>query len=147
MFAVAAWHYIDAAYRARKAYGAWKGLSVFHGRHRDELIYVLQSVSGRGHGATPVHEQAERRLLPRVKGYLYRCAACGGRFEMCPGAQGHAERGEMRPEVVQMVRQVLAAGRRPRVEWNARCRAGGNATRFVIEACCCRSLAAERCFH
>lgn len=62
---------------------------------------------------------AGRSELPGGDGYLYDCIACGGLYEIGTGAVARADRVEIHPDVIQGVRKLLAAGRRPRVEWDA----------------------------
>lgn len=58
------------------------------------------------------------RTLSGGNGYLYDCITCGGMYEIGTNALARAERGELHPDVIHGVRQLLAAGRRPRVEWD-----------------------------
>jgi transposase-like protein len=62
---------------------------------------------------------ASRDTLKSLNGYRYMCSDCGGRFEIGTGAQRRAERGELHPEIVTSVRDLIVAGKIPRIELDA----------------------------
>lgn len=59
---------------------------------------------------------AKRRpLRSSSDGYLYDCAACGGRYSIGLSALSHAESGQAHPDILPAVRSCLAHGDLPRV--------------------------------
>jgi transposase-like protein len=62
---------------------------------------------------------AKRKVLKSLDGYSYACGDCGGRFEIGHGAQRRAERGELHPDIMSRVRNLISEGKIPRIELEA----------------------------
>ncbi|MGY6123758.1 hypothetical protein ACW9YQ_34560 (plasmid) [Paraburkholderia strydomiana] len=65
------------------------------------------------------HHGAARDTLKSLNGYCYTCRDCGGMFEIGTGAYRRAELGELHPQISGSVRQLIAQGKVPRIEFDA----------------------------
>lgn len=64
-------------------------------------------------------ETATKDRLKGVSGWLYVCLRCGGYFEVGDAAQRRIEKGHLHPDVEHAVRNKIALGVVPRIEFDA----------------------------